>query len=105
MNLQTISGLSCAVLLTVANAASAGQMSFSILKLNAPHRAQAELVHFRCHGYYGWFPDGTIAGATGGYPYYGWFGYPYVPYRCVRLRHRRDGWYSHSDGRVARPLS
>ena len=29
--------------------------------------------------------DGTIAGPTGGYPYFGWYGYPLVPYRYCEL--------------------
>jgi hypothetical protein len=79
------SGVTIALILMV----SAGSSSLSISRIIAPPQAQAETVYYRCHGQYRWVPDGTIAGPMGGYPYYGWYGYPYVPYRCVRL-HRRS---------------
>ena len=56
--------------------ASAGPLSLASSKLFAPPQAQTEPVYYRCLGYYGWVPDGTIAGQTGGYPYFGWYGYP-----------------------------
>jgi hypothetical protein len=62
--------------------------------LSAPQQAQTELAYYGCHGYYGWVPDGTIAGTTGGYPYFGWYGYPLVPYRyCGGPYHRHYGLY------------
>jgi hypothetical protein len=57
----------------------------------APLHAQAELICHRCPNGYVWVPDGTISGPTAGYPYFGWYGYPYIPYRCVRLHFRHYG--------------
>ena len=67
----------------------AGPATFSATRLGTPQQTDIERVHYRCHNPYVWVPDGTIAGATGGYPYYGWYGYPYVPFRCVRVLHAR----------------
>ena len=69
--------------------AIAGPMGVQPLNLAAPLHAQTELISHRCPKGYRWVPDGTISGPTAGYPYYGWYGYPYVPYRCVRLHYRR----------------
>jgi hypothetical protein len=93
-NKQAIVAVSGAVLLALTIMASAGPMSFASSKLVAPPQAQAEPLHYRCQGYYGWVPDGTIAGPTGGYPYFGWCGYPLVRYRyCGRPYHRHYGHY------------
>jgi hypothetical protein len=92
---QAIAAIFGAFLLALTITASAGPISsIASLKLVAPPQAQTELVYYRCHGYYGWVPDGTIAGPTGGYPYFGWYGYPLVPYRyCGRPYHRHYGYY------------
>jgi hypothetical protein len=76
MDAKRISNTSVAILLALTTTASAGPMNFARSKLIAPQLAQTEPAYYGCHGYYGWVPDGTIAGATGGYPYFGWYGYP-----------------------------
>jgi hypothetical protein len=81
MDTKRISMVSCAVLLALTAAAFAGPMSITRSKLIAPLQAQSEPIYYHCNGYYGWVPDGTIAGPTGGWPYYGWSGYPDLPYR------------------------
>jgi hypothetical protein len=86
------SAVSCAVLLALTPPAGAGSTRAPILGISSPY-AQIERSYYRCHGQYEWVPDGTIAGQTGGYPYYGWYGYPYVPYRCVHLRHGHYNYY------------
>jgi hypothetical protein len=89
----TVSG---AVLLSLSATASAGPMSVTNSKLIAPPQAQTEPVYYCCHGDYGGVPEGTIAGPTGGWPYYGWYGYPYVPYRyCGSPHYRHYGHYRH----------
>ena len=87
-----ISAVYCATLLSLMPPAFAGFARAPLSTINSPH-AQAGSAYYRCHGQYMWIPDGTIAGQTGGYPYYGWYGYPYVPYRCVRLHHGRYNYY------------
>jgi len=92
MDAKIISNASGAFLLALTTAASAGPMSFERAKLFKPQQAQTEVAYYGCNGYYGWVPDGTIAGPTGGYPY--WYGYPLVPYRyCGRPYHRHYGHY------------
>jgi hypothetical protein len=59
----------------------------------APARPPTGPAHFGCRGY--WVPDGVVTGPTAGYPYYGWYGYPYVPYICVHVRHRIYGKNRH----------
>jgi hypothetical protein len=81
----TISAVSSAVLLALASAAVAGPPQALISKIIS-RPVNVERTYYRCDGQYGSIPDGTIAGPTGGYPYFGWYGYPYVPYRCMRLR-------------------
>jgi len=95
MDTKRISTFSGAVLLALTATAFAGPMSVTSSKLVAPPQPQTEPVYYRCHGYYdGWVPDGTNAGPTGGYPYFGWYGYPLVPYRyCGRPYHRHYGHY------------
>ena len=94
MDAKRISNTSGAILLALTTTASAGPMNFARSKLIAPQQAQTEPAYYGCHGYYGWVPDGTIAGPTGGYPYFGWYGYPLVPYRyCGRPYHRHYGHY------------
>jgi hypothetical protein len=46
-------------------------MSVTSTKLIAPPQITTEPVYYRCNGYYGWVPVGTIAGRTGGWPYFG----------------------------------
>ncbi len=88
---KRVSTISGAILL--ASAAFTGPMSVTSSNLATLPQAQAEPVYYRCHGYYGWVPDGTIAGPTGGYPFYGWYGYPYLTYRyCGRPHYRRYGY-------------
>jgi hypothetical protein len=53
-----------------------------------PPQTQVEQVSCYCRCQYGWVPDGTISGPTGGYPYYGWYGFPYLPFRCAEPRPR-----------------
>ena len=72
-------------IIALANAALAGPSSVTPERLIAPPSARIEAMHYRCRGEYHWVPDGRIAGPTAGYPYYGWYGYPYLPYRCVRV--------------------
>jgi len=79
------------VLLLLPLAAVGGLESAQASHHTAPVRPLP--VYFRCKGY--WVPDGVIAGPTAGYPYYGWYGYPYVPYRCVCLHHPRYRAYRH----------
>jgi hypothetical protein len=96
MDTKRISMVSCAVLLALTAAAFAGPMSITRSKLIAPLQAQSEPIYYHCNGYYGWVPDGTIAGPTGGWPYYGWSGYPDLPYRvCGRPPYRHYGHYPH----------
>jgi hypothetical protein len=81
-------------LLALTATASAGPTSFARSKVIAPQQAQTEPAYYGCHGYYGWVPDGTIAGPTSGYPYFGWYGYHLVPYRyCGRSYLRHYGHY------------
>jgi hypothetical protein len=88
MCLRRISAVSYAALLWLTPPAFLGFARSQLSAINSAH-AQAGRAYYRCNGQYVWIPDGTIAGQTGGYPYYGWYGYPYVPYRCVRLHHAR----------------
>jgi hypothetical protein len=91
MDAKRISNTSVAILLALTTTASAGPMNFARSRLIAPQQTQTEPAYYGCHGYYGWVPDGTIAGPTGGYPY---FGYPLVPYRyCGHPYHRHYGHY------------
>jgi len=78
-------------MLALIPAAIAGPLH-DLMSISISPQLQAERMYYRCHGQ--WIPDGTIAGPTGGYPYYGWDGYPYVPYRCVRP-HRGRKYYYH----------
>jgi len=89
--MKSISIVRGAILLALTLSAFAGAMAVTPSNLIAPSQEQTEPVHYRCHGYYGSIPDGTIAGPTGGYPYYGWYGYPYAPYRrCGRPPYRYE---------------
>ena len=81
------------VLLLLAITAVEGAESVQASQYIARARPTNKPVYFVCEGY--WVPDGVIAGSTAGYPYYGWYGYPYVPYRCVHMRHRRYGKIRH----------
>src|ERR1019366_2665711 len=87
MDTRRFSMICGAVLLALTATAFAGPMSVTSSKLIAPPQAQSVPVYYRCDGYCGCVPDGTIAGPTGGWSYYGWSGYPYLPYRhCARPR-------------------
>ena len=88
MYIGRISTIFGAILLALTVPVVAGPTRVLPSKFIAPP-APFESVYYRCRYPYRWVPDGTIAGPTGGYPYYGWYGYPYVPYRCVRLHNRR----------------
>jgi hypothetical protein len=90
MRATTASGI---VIVALANAALAGPTSVAPKSAVALPSAWTETVGYRCRGDYRWIPDGRIAGPTAGYPYYGWYGYPYLPYRCVRV-HRHVYVYS-----------
>jgi hypothetical protein len=93
--MKRTSTVSALVFLALTVAATAGPMSVQPLKLTGPQHAQTELIYYRCPTGYRWFPDGTISGPTAGYPNYGWSGYPYVRYRCVRLHHYRYRYNPH----------
>lgn len=87
------SAVFASILLAAAIAATAEPTFARPLALAVPLHARTALIHHRCPTGFLWVPDGTISGSTAGYPYYGWFGYPYVPFQCVRLHHRRYGLY------------
>lgn len=89
MNMKSISIVCGAILLALAPSAFAKAMRVTPTNLIASSQARADPVHHRRHGYCGWIPHGTIAGPTGGYPYYGWYGYPYAPYRRCGHPHYR----------------
>ena len=73
------------VFFALTSVAIAGPLIFAPQRLGAAPWLRTEAVEYRCHGEYRWVPDGTIAGETAGYPYYGWYGYPYLPFRCLRF--------------------
>jgi len=69
-------------------ALSAGVCEASIVLPNSVFislHANTEPVYFRCDVCCTWDESGcsdadaSIAGPTGGWPYYGWAGYPYLP--------------------------
>jgi hypothetical protein len=92
MRITSISLVSCAALLALIPVAIAGPTRSLISGIISP-QVQVERIYHHCRGRYVWIPDGTIAGLAGGYPYFGWYGYPYVPYRCVRLRRSYYNYY------------
>jgi hypothetical protein len=95
---KRFSTFSGAVLLALTATASAGPMSVTSTKLIGPPQITTEPVYYRCNGYYGWDPVGTIAGRTGGWPYFGWYGYPYLSYQfcgCPHYRHLRHYRHPH----------
>jgi hypothetical protein len=65
MDAKRISNTSGAILLALTTNASAGPMNLARSNLIAPQQPQTEPAYYGCHGYYGWVPDGTIAGLIG----------------------------------------
>ena len=71
--MKSISIVRGAILLALTLSAFAGAMAVTPSNLIAPSQEQTEPVHYRCHGYYGWY------------------GYPYAPYRrCGRPPYRYE---------------
>ena len=115
MNTKKISAAAATILLALTATASAGPMTVPSSKIIAPSQPRMEEVYYRYYGgYYGWNPGAAIAGtaaglltlgavaATGGWPYYGYYGYPYYygssayyggPYYYGHPYYRHYGYY------------
>jgi hypothetical protein len=91
MDRKPISVIGAALMLAMTASACEGAVAVASSRTSAP-LANIEPVYYRCEVCCAWdeagcgYGDATIAGPTGGWPYYGWAGYPYLPegYCCQR---------------------
>lgn len=67
------------MLMMLMPSASAGPAKAARLMPIGTEDPQAAPQFYRCHGYHGRVSPWISAGSTGGWPYFGWPGYPYLP--------------------------
>jgi hypothetical protein len=67
------------MLMMLMPSASAGPAKAARLMPIGTEDPQSAPLSYRCHGYHGRVSPGISAGSTGGWPYFGWPGYPYLP--------------------------